>query len=577
MSGIQTFGENASKFAAGLPAGVNAIIADPDQAVFALQAATQRRLEGDAFYASALFHDRLAFLAQEAGTAALTSAAPQHRRATMTAFAQQRITLNGVQMTEANPFAGPMITTVHDFVLCAHALLVRSHLEAVRLVSLVGRAKRLVARSPGVDRSVPNFERAKPATLVIWAPHLRAEQVGVLAFGLSEMLAPVIIVAKGGTMPGLRVSVVGLDRAQEVLSTAAAVVDASISDPSSAIALAEYGVPLAAASTSGAHEYLDGVNLYDPWNWQSVAAAVSKARSGVIPRIRERGMSPDELQTILSQAVPEVPKSAPLVSILIPTYNRRDRLEHQLERLQAQTYPEIEIVVSNDGGESVADIVEKFPNAKLHNCAQNGGSSRATNAAFEASSGAYVCVIPDDDVFYPDHIARMVQASLASGRAVLHANIIFRLLEQRAGGYRTFGFRSHYHGHLDPSETLGVVNVSVQGMFFKRSVFEDEPFYDDDIPLTADSEMVMRLSRRNDFLHVDFVGGEAHYRSDQSQQSQKNGAQLLNEMKIVFERYPIEGRPDLVAIRERSLAALTSMLSGGGLEPAIRIPEEVEA
>lgn len=571
MSDLQAFGENARVYAAGLPAALPAIIADPDHSVFALQAAAQRRMNGEIFFASALLAERLAAVSQIAAAPTLQAAAPQNRRANMTALAQKQITINGIAMSAAHPYTTPVISTIHDFVLSSHALLVRSHLESEHIMGYIGRSRRLVGRTPGVDRVVPDFERTKPATLVIWAPALNADLVAVLAYGLSEMHAPVVIVAKGGALAG-RAMVVGIEHAKEVLSTAAVVVDASISDPSSAIALAQRGIPLVVASTSGAHEYIDGLTVYDPWNWQSVAAAVSKARAGTVPRVRDRGMSLDQLQTILSEAVPEIPSSPPLVSILVPTYNRRDRLEEQLRRLQAQTYPCIEIVVSNDGGEPVDDVVSKFANAKLHVCPQNGGSSRATNAAFAASSGEFVCVIPDDDVFYPDHIARMVEAALRSGRSILHANIIFRLLEPQHGGYRTYGFRSHYHGHLDPSETLGVVNVSVQGMLFKRSVFDDEPFYDDEIPLTADSEMVMRLSRRFDFLHVDVIGGEAHYRNDQSQQSQKNGALLLAEMSEVFARYPVEGRPDIARVRETSLAAMSSMLSGSGLEPAIRIP-----
>ncbi len=55
----------------------------------------------------------------------------------------------------------------------------------------------------------------------------------------------------------------------------------------------------------------------------------------------------------------------PLVTIITPTYNRRTELQTMLGCIAAQTYPNIESIVVNDGGEPVDDIVAMFPFARL--------------------------------------------------------------------------------------------------------------------------------------------------------------------------------------------------------------------
>lgn len=54
--------------------------------------------------------------------------------------------------------------------------------------------------------------------------------------------------------------------------------------------------------------------------------------------------------------------SLPLVSVLMPTYNRPEKLKKALESLSRQTYQNIEAVVVNDGGQEVAATVRQYLN-----------------------------------------------------------------------------------------------------------------------------------------------------------------------------------------------------------------------
>jgi glycosyltransferase involved in cell wall biosynthesis len=108
--------------------------------------------------------------------------------------------------------------------------------------------------------------------------------------------------------------------------------------------------------------------------------------------------------------------TAPLVSICVPSYNHAQYLPATLDSALAQTYPNIEIIVlddgSKDGSLAVArDYEERFPGrikVYTHEGGANLGISRTVNAAFAHSKGKYWMGLPSDDILYPEKIEKQV-------------------------------------------------------------------------------------------------------------------------------------------------------------------------
>ena len=85
----------------------------------------------------------------------------------------------------------------------------------------------------------------------------------------------------------------------------------------------------------------------------------------------------------------------PLVSIIIPVYNKAAYVRETLESALGQTYPHIEIVLVNDGSkdESLSILEEfksRYPDKIILINQENGGVSKATNVGIQASKGAYI-------------------------------------------------------------------------------------------------------------------------------------------------------------------------------------------
>ncbi|HEX9961019.1 MAG TPA: glycosyltransferase [Pyrinomonadaceae bacterium] len=108
--------------------------------------------------------------------------------------------------------------------------------------------------------------------------------------------------------------------------------------------------------------------------------------------------------------------TAPLVSICVPSYNHARYLPATLDSALAQTYPNIEIIVLDDGSKdeslSIArDYETRFPGkikVYTHAGGANLGISRTVNAAFAHARGKYWMGLPSDDILYPDKIEKQV-------------------------------------------------------------------------------------------------------------------------------------------------------------------------
>ena len=110
--------------------------------------------------------------------------------------------------------------------------------------------------------------------------------------------------------------------------------------------------------------------------------------------------------------------SVPLVSVAIPAYNHAAFIEACLESVCAQTYPELELVLIDDGSKD-----DTFERARRYldvhgGCLrrivlerqENQGVSATSNACFAACRGEWVHLLGSDDVLYPRKVERIQQA-----------------------------------------------------------------------------------------------------------------------------------------------------------------------
>lgn len=102
---------------------------------------------------------------------------------------------------------------------------------------------------------------------------------------------------------------------------------------------------------------------------------------------------------------------SPLVSIIIPCHNAERWLAETLESALAQTWPDKEIILVDDGStDGSRDLARRFESRGVHVAAQsNQGAAAARNHGLRLARGDYVQFLDADDLLAPDKIARQVR------------------------------------------------------------------------------------------------------------------------------------------------------------------------
>ena len=478
----------------------------------------------------------------------LDAPSPDERAARFDLLAAGQLGLNDRPQAEVEDgwYGAPAgIAYLHACAI-ADRVLLRSVVERERCRRLFGERPARVALGVPADDRVP----PPPA-----APISRGEHVALWAAGV----APPLVAVARALLWDLRAPVRVLDEttpdAPAALASARAIVALDPDDPAAAIALARYGVPLCATWSSGAAEYVESVESYEPWARLAYVEAILRAFGALPPRARAAG---SVAPPAASAAVRE---RAPLVSIVMPTWNRPHDLRTNLARLAAQTYPNVEVIVVNNAGAPVGDVVAAFPGTILIDREHNtGNATLPRNDGYARSRGAFVTFLDDDDWFFPDHVATNVEALERTGAACAYSNFLVRLVRREAdGGETETGWDLERNPGITAFELLVANKIGYLTVFCRRSALETVGPFDPAGIGGEEVEMWLRLAQRFDYVHLDRPTTAYTIRSDwHGQATAQNHRLFAGGYEYVYRRYGATGLPHVEAERARYLAHLRS-------------------
>lgn len=94
----------------------------------------------------------------------------------------------------------------------------------------------------------------------------------------------------------------------------------------------------------------------------------------------------------------------PLISVIIAVYNGDRFIKAAIDSLIAQSYPNIEIIVLDDGStDSTAQLAKSYDQV-VYEHQENGGVASARNRALKIASGTYIAFLDSDDIYHPDKL-----------------------------------------------------------------------------------------------------------------------------------------------------------------------------
>ena len=185
--------------------------------------------------------------------------------------------------------------------------------------------------------------------------------------------------------------------------------------------------------------------------------------------------------------------NSPLVSVCIITYNSRNTVLETLDSINAQSYPRLELIISDDcSTDDTVEICQKWmdvygnrfitPRILCHE--QNGGVAKNLNRAIFAASGEWVKIIAGDDLLLPDCVMDNIEfvANNPQKRVVFSKAQLF---QEKNGQINLFDQSLPYDGQIafftktaeEQYKILLNGNIlPAPTLFLKRELVLEKPF-----------------------------------------------------------------------------------------------------
>ena len=231
-----------------------------------------------------------------------------------------------------------------------------------------------------------------------------------------------------------------------------------------------------------------------------------------------------------------------LVSIIVPTYNRPDLLSRALDSIAAQTYRDYEVLVVNDAGLDVSNVVKRFSGAKYYRHGVNRGLAAARNTALKHAQGHYIAYLDDDDWYYSRHLEALVSNLESTG---------YRAAYTDAHGIQ----REEISRQLYCSREYSQVELLDHNLFpvlcvmHERSLIDEVGKFDETLRNHEDWDLWIRISAVTPYLHV----REATCAVDRTRETMNSDREaMLEGFDLVRNRY-----------RNMNVGTLTGMQSYG--------------
>ncbi|HEV3483139.1 MAG TPA: glycosyltransferase [Candidatus Acidoferrales bacterium] len=198
----------------------------------------------------------------------------------------------------------------------------------------------------------------------------------------------------------------------------------------------------------------------------------------------------------------------PLVSAIIPTYNRAHIVCEAVDSILAQTYPHIEVIVVDDGSkDDTLARLQRYGDRIRVVTQANAGPAAARNRGIAAARGDLIAFLDSDDIWLPTKIERQVALMQRAGASV--PCCLCNIMMKWNSGDRTSFDIAWLRPSAEEGLWLNVDEVLVtrfvlfnQGIMIRREVLDKIGGFDESIRYLEDYEFPLRLSLEGSWAFI---------------------------------------------------------------------------
>lgn len=193
-------------------------------------------------------------------------------------------------------------------------------------------------------------------------------------------------------------------------------------------------------------------------------------------------------------------KDYPLISIIVPTFERNDLLPRTLDSIYAQTWENMEVVLVDDNvpgskwANEIDSILEPYLKRKnfihLKTAGKTGGGA-ARNLGLQKCHGEYVAFLDDDDRYLPNKLEKQVHFMMEQQLDGCYQDVMWFDMNERLVEYRAMDYTTDYSKEgLLKAHILHSIAPTAIYMFRRDKILETEGF--GEVPSGQDFILMLR-------------------------------------------------------------------------------------
>jgi len=189
------------------------------------------------------------------------------------------------------------------------------------------------------------------------------------------------------------------------------------------------------------------------------------------------------------------------ISVVIPSYNRKDFLKRSIDSAINQTKKPLEIIVVDDGSTDGTETMIKIDYDFVKFIKQkNKGVSAARNIGIKVSIGEWICFLDSDDEWKKDKLEKQINAMKSNpGYKFFHSNEIWI-----KNGLRINQKKKHkkYGGDIF-NKCLDMCRISPSSVMIDKTVFDEVGNFNEALVVCEDYELWLRICDKYRVFFID--------------------------------------------------------------------------
>jgi glycosyltransferase involved in cell wall biosynthesis len=214
----------------------------------------------------------------------------------------------------------------------------------------------------------------------------------------------------------------------------------------------------------------------------------------------------------------------PIVSVIIPAYNRSFTIARAVESALAQTFQDLEVIVVDDGSsDTTRNIVQSIPDDRLRLIchATNLGAAAARNTGMKASQAKYIAWLDSDDEWLPEKLQTQLDAFQHAAPDVKACYSAHERIEQGC-------MRIHLPRQNDRKKLfLGCDLGPGTTLLFERTVLDEVGYLDESLVRYEDWDWLLRYCSRYRLVGVERPLARVYYTPRRSAHILEASAQIF--------------------------------------------------